>query len=97
MKMNTATLEILEKHLVEIKMRTEEAYELLTAGIYDRSIGGIERSGERIAIGHNVLGSYDSEKSVAELADRVLTLVQSELSRREDRLAWADEVRGSPI
>lgn len=97
MKMNTETLEILEKHLVQIKMRTEQASELLTAGIYDRSEGGIERSGERIAIGANLLESYDSESSVPELVDRVLTLVQSELSTREDRLAWADEVRGSPI
>ena len=44
--MNTAALENIERYLVDIKRRTEEASEMLSAGIYDRSEGGIERSVE---------------------------------------------------
>ena len=83
--MNTAALENIERHLVDIKQRTESASELLMAGIYDRSEGGKERSGERIAIGANFLEGYGFQSSVPELADRILSLVQGELNKREDR------------
>ena len=85
--MNTAALENIERHLVDIKQRTESASEHLMAGIYDRSEGGTERSGERIAIGANFLEGYGSQSSVPELADRILSLVQGELNKREDRSA----------
>jgi|TARA_R100001443_G_scaffold1529_2_gene5611 hypothetical protein len=85
--MNTAALENIERYLVDIKRRTEEASEMLSAGIYDRSEGGIERSVERTVIGANLLEGYGSQSSVTELADRILRLVQAELKTREDRSA----------
>ena len=83
--MNTAALENIERHIINIKERTESASEHLTAGIYDTSEGGLDKSGERIAIGANFLEGYGSESSVPELADRILRLVREELNTREDR------------
>jgi len=83
--MNTAALENIERHIINIKERTESASEHLTAGIYDTSEGGLDKSGERTAIGANFLEGYGSESSVPELADRILRLVREELNKREDR------------
>ena len=83
--MNTAALENIERHILSIKVRTESASEHLTAGIYDTSEGGLDKSGERTAIGANFLEGYGSESSVPELADRILRLVREELNKREDR------------
>ena len=85
--MNTAALENIERHIINIKERTESASEHLTAGIYDTSEGGLDKSGERTAIGANFLEGYGSESSVPELADRILRLVREELNKREDRSA----------
>jgi len=83
--MNTAALENIERHIINIKERTESASEHLTAGIYDTSEGGLDKSGERTAIGANFLEGYGSQSSVPELADRILRLVREELNKREDR------------
>jgi hypothetical protein len=83
--MNTAALENIERHILSIKVRTESASEHLAAGMYDRIEGGIDKSGERTAIGANFLEGYGSESSVPELADRILRLVREELNKREDR------------
>ena len=89
--MNTAALENIERHIIHIKERTESASEHLTAGIYDTSEGGLDKSGERTAIGANpkvisyFLEGYGSQSSVPELADRILRLVREELNKREDR------------
>ena len=83
--MNTAALENIERHILSIKVRTESASEHLTAGIYDTSEGGLDKSGERTAIGANFLEGYGSQSSVPELADRILRLVREELNKREDR------------
>ena len=89
--MNTAALENIERHILSIKVRTESASEHLAAGMYDRIEGGIDKSGERAAIGANskvisyFLEGYGSESSVPELADRILRLVREELNKREDR------------
>ena len=85
--MNTAALENIERHVISIKVRTESASEHLAAGMYDRIEGGIDKSGERTAIGANLLEGYGSESSVPELADRILRLVREELNKREDRSA----------
>ena len=85
--MNTAALENIERHIINIKERTESASEHLTAGIYDTSEGGLDKSGERTAIGANFLEGYGSQSSVPELADRILRLVREELNKREDRSA----------
>ena len=85
--MNTAALENIERYLVDIKRRTEEASEMLSAGIYDRSEGGEGLSSERLATVFYLLEGNGSESSISELTRRVLGFVERELSIREDRSA----------
>ena len=89
--MNTAALENIERHLNEISERSANALQHIQAGIYDRSEGGKERSVERIVIGCNLLDSYDSNDSISELSERVLSLVKGELNNRD---GYKTEIRG---